>query len=169
MTFHIRVRDTGTASVRRISGVLEAADAGVPLTRVSGLSDLVADSLGEMRATAWLVGIFAGLAWAVGRGLQSMLFGVRAWDVPTIATTAVILAGAALAAAWGPATLTLSVNPDNSQVGQWRDDHQDYAVIWTVTGTREGETFRLRTVERHIEGTARPPIELPWTASRHSS
>ncbi len=68
-----------------------------------------------MRQAGWLTlfGVGAGLACAVGAGMamKGVLFGVAAWDVPTLAFVAVVLSGASLAASFLPARRAASVNP----------------------------------------------------------
>jgi len=58
-------------------------------------------------------GIVAGLCGAVGAAMlmRKILFGVQAWDAATLASVAVILAGAALLASFIPAHRAASVNP----------------------------------------------------------
>jgi predicted permease len=81
-------------------------------------------ALGATRRTAvWLVVadavamISAGTAvalpclWAVRRLVEAQLFGVQAFDAPTIAAASVVLAGVALAAAMLPAWRAASVSP----------------------------------------------------------
>jgi ABC-type lipoprotein release transport system permease subunit len=43
--------------------------------------------------------------------MKKLLFGVPAWDPPTLAGVAVVLAGAALLASYFPARRAASVNP----------------------------------------------------------
>jgi len=43
--------------------------------------------------------------------MRKLLFGTRAWDIPTLAAVAVVLAVAALAASYIPARCAASVNP----------------------------------------------------------
>jgi ABC-type antimicrobial peptide transport system permease subunit len=59
------------------------------------------------------LGIAAGLACAVAAAslMRSVLFGVQAWDVPTLAGVAAVLGGAALLASFIPARRAASVNP----------------------------------------------------------
>lgn len=68
-----------------------------------------------LREAAWLTvaGIALGLGCSIGAAkfIHSLLFGVRAWDVPTLAGVAVLLAAAALAASSIPARRAASVNP----------------------------------------------------------
>jgi macrolide transport system ATP-binding/permease protein len=68
-----------------------------------------------MRQAAWLtsIGVGLGLVCAVGASLlmRKVLFGVAAWDVPTLAAVAVVLGAASLAASFLPAQRAASVNP----------------------------------------------------------
>lgn len=63
-----------------------------------------------------IVGVAIGLACSVGTSslMRSLLFGVAAWDVPTFATVALMLATAALAASFLPAHRAASVNPTDA-------------------------------------------------------
>jgi predicted permease len=60
-----------------------------------------------------VVGIGVGLVSAVGAAMlvSNLLFGIRAWDLPTLASAAAVLAVAALAASYLPARRAASVNP----------------------------------------------------------
>jgi predicted permease len=68
--------------------------------------------LGE---AGWLVatGIVTGLVCSVAAAtlLRGLLFGVRSWDVPTLAVVAAVLGGSALLASYFPARRAASVNP----------------------------------------------------------
>lgn len=68
-----------------------------------------------MRQAGWLtvIGLGVGLVCAVGTSLlmQKVLFGVAAWDVPTLAAVATVLAVASLVASFLPARRAASVNP----------------------------------------------------------
>jgi len=68
--------------------------------------------LGE-GATMALVGLAVGGAAAIPLSelLKGLLFGVEPADPPTIAVSAVLLIGVALAAAWIPARRATAVNP----------------------------------------------------------
>jgi macrolide transport system ATP-binding/permease protein len=59
------------------------------------------------------VGIAAGIALSVGAStaMQSLLFGVHAWDVSTLAGVAVLLGAFALLASFIPAHRAARVNP----------------------------------------------------------
>ncbi|MFP5235963.1 MAG: FtsX-like permease family protein [Acidobacteriota bacterium] len=68
-----------------------------------------------MRQAGWLtaIGVGLGLACSVGSSLlmRKLLFGVAAWDAPTLAAVALVLAVAALAASFLPARRAASINP----------------------------------------------------------
>jgi len=68
-----------------------------------------------MRQAGWLtaVGMGIGLVCAVGASMlmRKILFGVQAWDVPTLAGVALVLGAASLAASLLPAHRAASVNP----------------------------------------------------------
>ena len=68
-----------------------------------------------MRQAGWLTafGIVVGLGCAVGSSMlmRKLLFGVEAWDVPTLAIVAVVLGAASLVASFLPAHRAASVNP----------------------------------------------------------
>jgi len=68
-----------------------------------------------LKEAGWLTaaGIAIGLAGAVGAAtlMRGLLFGVRAWDLATLAAVAGVLGAAALAASFVPAHRAASVNP----------------------------------------------------------
>jgi predicted permease len=68
-----------------------------------------------MRQAGWLtlIGVTFGLACAIGTSMlmRNVLFGVAAWDVPTLALVAGVLAAASLLASFLPARRAASVNP----------------------------------------------------------
>jgi ABC-type antimicrobial peptide transport system permease subunit len=68
-----------------------------------------------LKEAGWLtvVGIVAGLACSLGAAMlmKSLLFGVRTWDVSTLATVAALLATSSLLASFFPARRAASVNP----------------------------------------------------------
>jgi len=68
-----------------------------------------------MRQAGWLtgIGVMIGLACAVGASMlmRKLLFGVAAWDVPTLAGVAIVLGSASMAASFLPAYKAASVNP----------------------------------------------------------
>lgn len=63
-----------------------------------------------------VIGVALGMACSIaaGRGLRMLLFGVTAWDLPTLATVALLLAAASLAASFLPARRAASVNPTDA-------------------------------------------------------
>ena len=71
-----------------------------------------------MRQAGWLTlaGIGIGLACAVGccMLMGKLLFGVAAWDVTTLATVALVLGSASLAASFLPARRAASVSPTDA-------------------------------------------------------
>jgi putative ABC transport system permease protein len=66
---------------------------------------------GGMKLTA--VGVVLGLtaAFALTKSLTALLYGVKAFDAPTLAAVAVLLCSVALLACWVPARRALAVNP----------------------------------------------------------
>jgi ABC-type antimicrobial peptide transport system permease subunit len=68
-----------------------------------------------LKEAAWLTafGIGIGLVCSVAAAtlIHGLLFGVRSWDVPTLAAVAGVLGVAALAASFIPARRAASVNP----------------------------------------------------------
>jgi ABC-type antimicrobial peptide transport system permease subunit len=68
-----------------------------------------------MKQAGWLtaLGVGVGLVCSVGTSMlmRKLLFGVEAWDVPTLAAVAVVLGMAALMASFVPARRAASVNP----------------------------------------------------------
>ena len=71
-----------------------------------------------MRQASWLTaaGISIGLACAVGASMAmgKLLFGVAAWDAPTLAGVAFVLGSASLAASFLPARRAASVSPTDA-------------------------------------------------------
>ncbi len=71
-----------------------------------------------MRQAGWLtaIGVGIGLACAVGccMTMGKLLFGVAAWDAPTLATVALVLGSASLAASFLPARRAASVSPTDA-------------------------------------------------------
>lgn len=59
------------------------------------------------------IGVFAGLAASLAATtlMRKLLFGIEAWDVPTLILGAGVLAGAALLASYIPARRAAAVNP----------------------------------------------------------
>jgi predicted permease len=81
-------------------------------------------ALGAQRASVYQLILKEGArlaVWGIASGivcslaatllLRSMLFGVQSWDVATLATVAMVLAGAALLASYIPARRAASINP----------------------------------------------------------
>jgi predicted permease len=68
-----------------------------------------------LREAGWLIGagVVVGLGCSVGAGIlmRTMLFGVRAWDVTTLAAVAIVLGAFALVASFVPARRAASVDP----------------------------------------------------------
>jgi ABC-type antimicrobial peptide transport system permease subunit len=60
-----------------------------------------------------LIGILAGTALSIASARLGamLLFNVKAWDVPTLITVAVVLSAAAMIASYIPARRAASVNP----------------------------------------------------------
>jgi ABC-type antimicrobial peptide transport system permease subunit len=75
-----------------------------------------------LKEAVWLTvaGIAIGLACSVAAGtlMRGLLFGVRAWDVPTLAVVAGVLGGAALLASYIPARRAASINPVEALRGE---------------------------------------------------
>jgi macrolide transport system ATP-binding/permease protein len=71
-----------------------------------------------MRQAGWLtmIGVAIGLVCAVGASMTmgKMLFGVAAWDAPTLVGVAVVLGGASLLASFLPARRAASVSPTDA-------------------------------------------------------
>ena len=71
-----------------------------------------------MRQAGWLtmIGVAIGLVCAVGASMAmgKMLFGVAAWDAPTLVGVAVVLGGASLLASFLPARRAASVSPTDA-------------------------------------------------------
>jgi ABC-type antimicrobial peptide transport system permease subunit len=67
------------------------------------------------REAGWLIGagVVVGLGCSVGAGMlmRTLLFGVRGWDVPTLAAVVMVLGVFALMASFVPARRAASVNP----------------------------------------------------------
>ena len=75
-----------------------------------------------LKEAVWLTvaGIAIGLACSVAAGtlMRGLLFGVRAWDVPTLAVVAGVLGGAALLASHIPARRAAWINPVEALRGE---------------------------------------------------
>lgn len=137
-TMDDQISSSNTALLHRFSTWIVAVFAGMALLLgIIGLYGVIAYSvsqrtreigvrmaLGAQRATiykmvlgqaGWLsgIGIVVGLACSIGTSLlmRKLLFGVAAWDAPTLGAVAVVLAVAALTASFLPARRAASVNP----------------------------------------------------------
>jgi predicted permease len=137
-TMNQRIEGTQTALLHRFSAWLVGGFAVMALVLgVIGLYGVIAYSVSQrtreigvrmalgaqrgavygmvMRPAGWLtaVGIGFGLVGAVGASMlmRKLLFGVAAWDVPTLAAVAVVLGAAAMAASYLPARRAAGVNP----------------------------------------------------------
>jgi len=68
-----------------------------------------------MRQAGWLTGLGVGLGLVCAVGIamlmRNLLFGVAAWDAPTLVGVAIVLGSASLAASFLPAHKAASVNP----------------------------------------------------------
>jgi predicted permease len=133
-----RINDSQTAYLHRSSAWLVGGFAALALLLgVVGLYGVIAYSVSQrtreigvrmalgaqkssvyqmiLKEAGWLtgVGIAAGLLCSAGAALlmQKVLFGVRSWDVPTLAGVAVLLGLSALVASFIPARRAASVNP----------------------------------------------------------
>jgi predicted permease len=133
-----RIERLPSASLQRSSAWLAGGFAAIAfLLSVVGLYGVVAFSVGQrtreigvrmalgaqpravyrmvLGETAWLVGsgTVAGLICAVAAAtlMRSLLFGVQAWDAPTLVTAAAVLVVSALLASYIPARRAASVNP----------------------------------------------------------
>jgi macrolide transport system ATP-binding/permease protein len=137
-TMNQGIADTQPALLHRFSTWLVAGFAAIALVLgVVGLYGVIAFSVSQrtreigvrmalgaqrgqvykmvMRQAAWLtaLGIAIGLAGAMGAStlMRTLLFGVQAWDVLTLAGVALVLGFAAMAASFLPARRAASVNP----------------------------------------------------------
>jgi predicted permease len=138
VTMNELINDSQTASFHRSSAYLVGGFAALALILSAvGLYGVIAYSvsrrtreigvrmaLGAQRATVhgmvlreagWLalVGITIGGVGSVGAGmlLRDLLFGVKAWDLSTLAAVMLVLAAAAVIASYLPAHRAASVNP----------------------------------------------------------
>ncbi len=71
--------------------------------------ELVMKQSGRLVASGVVVGLAASVL--CGTFMRNLLFGIRAWDVPTLLGVAVLLAAAALVATFMPAHRAATVNP----------------------------------------------------------
>jgi ABC-type antimicrobial peptide transport system permease subunit len=68
-----------------------------------------------LKEAGWLTcfGIVAGLLCSIAAAtlMQKLLFGIHTWDLPTLASVALLLGASALLASYFPARRAASVNP----------------------------------------------------------
>jgi ABC-type antimicrobial peptide transport system permease subunit len=85
---------------------------GLRMALGAGRARVIADVLREGMITA-LVGVVLGTAgaYAVGRAMQGMIYGVSAFDVPAFSVVVFTLVGSALVACIVPARRAASVDP----------------------------------------------------------
>jgi predicted permease len=132
------VNDSQSAYLRRSSAALVSGFASIAwLLGVVGLYGVVAYSVSQrtreigvrmalgahpraiyrlvLQEAGWLtgVGVLAGVGCAVGAAtlMRGLLFGVRTWDLPTLATACTVLGVSALGASYIPARRAASVDP----------------------------------------------------------
>jgi predicted permease len=137
-TMTARIGDSQSAYLHRSAAWLVGGFAALALLlSVVGLYGVVAYSVGQrtreigvrmalgaepgavyrliLKEAGWLTaaGIVLGLAGSLGVGalMRGVLFGVNAWDIPTLAAVAIVLGVAALLASYIPARRAASVNP----------------------------------------------------------
>jgi ABC-type antimicrobial peptide transport system permease subunit len=133
-----RLHDSPSAALHRSAAYVVGGFAGLAFLLSSiGLYGVIAYSVGQrtreigvrmalgaqrstvqgmiLREAAWLVavGIALGLGGALGaaRLMRSLLFGVPAWDISTLAGVSAVLCVSALAASYLPARRAALVNP----------------------------------------------------------
>jgi macrolide transport system ATP-binding/permease protein len=137
-TMTMNINDSQTAYLHRSTAYLVGGFAALALILgVVGLYGVIAYSvsqrtreigvrmaLGAQKTTVYrlilreaarliALGVVLGLAGSVGAAalMRKLLFGVRAWDVSTLAAVAALLAGSALLASFIPARRAAGVNP----------------------------------------------------------
>ncbi len=138
VTMRERIHDSPTAYLHRAAAWLVGGFAILALVLgVVGLYGVIAYSvsqrtreigvrmaLGAQRSSVYqlilkeaglltVLGVVAGLACAIGAAafMGKLLFGVRSWDIPTLASVALLLGVSALVASFIPARRAASVNP----------------------------------------------------------
>jgi len=141
MTMTAQINSTQSALIHRTAMWLVDGFAAIALVLAAvGLYGVIAYSVGQrtreigvrmalgaqrstvyamvMRQAGWLTlaGIAIGVGCAVGAASlgKKLLFGVAAWDVPTLAIVAIVLAVASLTASFLPARRAASVNPTDA-------------------------------------------------------
>lgn len=141
VTMEQQISASQTAQIHRLSAWLVGGFAVIALVLgVVGLYGVIAYSVSQrtreigvrmalgaqrsavyrlvMRQAVWLTatGVVIGCALSIGASLlmRGLLFGVQAWDAPTLAGVAVLLGGASLAASFLPAHHAASVNPTDA-------------------------------------------------------
>ncbi|MGA7155417.1 MAG: ABC transporter permease [Acidobacteriaceae bacterium] len=137
-TMTTRIQDSSSAWLHRSAATLVGGFAGLALLlSIVGLYGVIAYSVSQrtreigvrmalgaqrsvvhrliLREAAWLVavGVAAGLVCSVAAAslMRSLLFGVRAWDIPTLAAVTAALTVAALLAAYLPARRASQIDP----------------------------------------------------------
>ena len=137
-TMNAQIDETQAALLHRFSAWLVGGFAAIALVLgVVGLYGVIAYSVSQrtreigirmalgaqrrsvlqmvLREAGWLAaaGIAIGVAGSLGTGLllRGLLFGVHAWDVPTLAAVAGVLGISALLASYIPARRAASINP----------------------------------------------------------
>ncbi|HSU56718.1 MAG TPA: FtsX-like permease family protein [Candidatus Dormibacteraeota bacterium] len=137
-TMSKRINDSPSAYIHRFSAWLVGGFAMLALLlSVAGLYGVVAYSVSRrtreigvrmalgaqqrsvyqliLKEAGWLtgVGVIVGLVCSIGAAvlMRGLLFGVRSWDVPTLAAVAAVLGISALLASYLPARRAASVNP----------------------------------------------------------
>jgi ABC-type antimicrobial peptide transport system permease subunit len=138
MTMKGKIENSPAAYLHRSSAWLVGGFAGMALVlSVMGLYGVIAYSVSQrtreigvrmalgaqrgsvygmiLREAGWLIamGIVVGLGCSLGAGMlmRTLLFGVKAWDAPTLGAVAMVLAAFALIASYVPARRAASVNP----------------------------------------------------------
>ncbi len=138
VTMQQQMESTEAAMIARIASSLVGGFAAIALLLgVVGLYGVIAYSVSQrtreigvrmalgaqrrvvysmiLRQAGWLtavgLGLGVGCSIAASLAMRKLLFGVSAWDVPTLAGVAVVLAAASLVASFVPAHRAASVNP----------------------------------------------------------
>jgi ABC-type antimicrobial peptide transport system permease subunit len=77
--------------------------------QTSSVYQLILKEAGRLAAVGMVIGLAGSVAAATL--MRGLLFGVRAWDLPTLAAVAAVLGISALLASYMPARRAASVNP----------------------------------------------------------